>query len=161
MLAAFAIAPCQADDQATRNFSVTTDPSGAAVWVMGEKVGTTPLRLRERAIYPNDFPDDRAHLYGVITLRRDGCDNQLYRVKRNDISNGLNIDLACRPRTVTASFESPHGPGSGASAVQTPGEETTSEKKLRQLRVLQELLDEGLITTDEERSIRRRIFDAP
>ncbi|MDO8861538.1 hypothetical protein Q6D67_07475 [Haliea sp. E1-2-M8] len=128
---------------------------------MGEKVGTTPLQLRERTIYPNDFPDDKAHLYGTITLRRDDCDTQLYRVNETDIRNGLSISLDCRPGTVTASLESPQESGSRVSSTPISADETMSEKKLRQLRVLQELFDEGIITADEERRIRRRVFGTP
>lgn len=128
---------------------------------MGETVGVTPLQLRERAIYPNDFADDKAHLYGTITLRRDACSTQQYRVTETDIRNGLSIELDCRPGTATATLESGQEPDSRVSSTRISGEETISEKKLRQLRVLQELYDEGFITAEEERRIRRRIFGIP
>lgn len=51
-------------------------------------------------------------------------------------------------------------PAAPAPAPATPSE-TVSQRRLRQLQVLQELLDEGLLSPAEEQRVRRRIVQDP
>lgn len=154
-----------------RKLRIESDPPGTEVLLIGGKAGYTPLTIGERALYPNDYPDDKAHLYGTVTLRRAGCDTVVHRVTLDDIARGLKVALDCdAPAAVrTAAAAKPETPGSAASpapavpaAASAPAAaEAVSQRRLRQLQVLQELLDEGLIDSAEEQRIRRRLLEAP
>ena len=70
-----------------RRFLVDSTPAGADVFVIGGKLGKTPIRLSERDIYPNWYPDEQAHLYGIIILRKTGCNEFSKRLTLDDIDN--------------------------------------------------------------------------
>lgn len=160
--------PAAAVELSLRKLRIETDPPGAEVLLIGGKAGYTPLTIGERALYPNDYPDDQAHLYGVVTLRREGCKTVAHRVTLDDLGRGLNVALDCgAPSAVPGG--NPGAPASAASPVAAvPSSssgpvagESVSQRRLRQLQVLQELLDEGLIDSVEEQRIRRRLLEAP
>lgn len=143
-----------------RTLRIESEPPGAEVLLIGGKAGFTPLTVGERAIYPNDYPDNRAQLYGTVTLRRAGCDAVVHRVTLDDLDRGLKITLDCDapPAVRAAAATTPPA----APAASNPGvAETVSQRRLRQLQVLQELLDEGLIGGAEEQRIRRRLLELP
>lgn len=146
-----------------RRLHIESDPAGAEVGVIGGRAGVTPLTISERAIYPNDYPDDRAHLYGVITLRRTGCETLTHRVTLDDIERGLKLKLDCRAASppTAAPATQPSFPAAGEETRSAVAGEGFSQRRLRQLQVLQELLDEGLIGSDEEQRIRRRLLQDP
>ena len=153
-----------ADKVATRKLRIESQPAGAEVLGIGGSIGYTPLTVNERVIYPNSYPDDRADLYGMVLLRRTGCETYRHRVTLEDLEQGLSIALDCAAGTVPAAQEAEEErpPQRAASAPQTSAtDESVSERRLRQLQVLQELLDEGLISVAEERRIRRQLLDAP
>ncbi len=143
-----------------RRFPVQSEPSGAEVRVIGGRLGTTPLTLNERDIYPNDFPDERLDDYGVVILSHPGCETLRHRVTREEIEQGLKLRLECRQSIAAAP---PAAATPSARAAETAGQtaESKADRRLRQLRVLDELLEEGLLSPEEERRIRRRILSAP
>jgi hypothetical protein len=172
LLCALAALPAAAAELTLRKLHIESDPPGAEVLLVGGKAGYTPLTISERAIYPNDYRDDQAHLYGTVTLRRAGCDTVVHRVTLEDIERGLNITLDCdaTPAVRTSPAIKPEHPLSitqqaapkPPSAASAPSAtEAVSLRRLRQLQVLQELLDEGLISAAEEQRIRRRLLEAP
>lgn len=164
LLGALGAVPAGAAGPALRTLRIESVPPGVEVALIGGTAGYTPLTIGERAIYPNDYPDNRAHLYGTVTLRRAGCGTVVHRVTLEDIKRGLKITLDCDapPVVRTAPSTTPPTAPATASAVSNPGAaETVSERRLRQLQVLQELLDEGLIGAAEERHIRRRLLELP
>lgn len=139
---------------------IESTPSAAEVELIGGKVGVTPLTIDERDIYPNNYPDARTDLYGTVVLRHPGCESLRHRVTRSDISRGLNLHLDCgNTAAQNAALPAEPSPTSSASApVTTVPSETISQRRLHQLQVLQELLDEGLISPAEEQRVRRRIL---
>ena len=148
-----------------RRFQVDSTPAGADVFVIGGKLGKTPIRLSERDIYPNWYPDEQAHLYGMIILRKTGCNEFSKRLTLDDIDKGVQVQLDCNQDAASAEQTPP-----AVNAQQTPMESgatgqsahpATTQRRLRQLKVLQELLDDSLITEEEERTIRRRILNTP
>lgn len=146
---------------------IETEPPGAEVLLIGGKAGHTPLTVSERAIYPNDYPDERAHLYGTVTLRHAGCKTIVHRVTLDDIERGLKLKLDCGTVADTRGTPAPQAPAAEIPIPQAthtppavPGE-TLSQRRLRQLQVLQELLDEGLISAPDEQRIRRRLLEMP
>ncbi len=140
-------------------------PAGAEVELIGGKAGTTPLTVSERDIYPNNYPDARADLYGTITLRHPGCEPLRHRVTLSDLKQDLHLRLDCVATAMQAAAPS-LPPAPVPSTAQTPSTapapstppQTMPQRRLRQLQVLQELLDEGLISPAEEQRVRRRIL---
>ena len=134
-------------------------PSAAKVELIGGNAGTTPLTVSERDIYPNTYPDARADLYGTVTLRHPGCEPLRHRVTLSDLKQDLHLRLDC-VAAATQVDAPPVTPAPVLSAVQAPltPTEAVPERRLRQLQVLQELLDEGLISPAEEQRVRRRIL---
>ena len=134
-------------------------PAGAKVELIGGNAGSTPLTVSERDIYPNSYPDARADLYGTITLRHPGCEPLRHRVTLNDLKQDLHLRLDC-VATAAAVAAPPVSPAPASSTAKpaptTP--DAMSQRRLRQLQVIQELLDEGLISPAEEQRVRRRIL---
>lgn len=170
LLGLLAVQPAAAAGPALGKLRIESDPSGAEVVLIGGSAGYTPLTISERALYPNDYPDDKAHLYGTVTLRRPGCETVVHRVTRGDLGRGLTLTLDCGagahgadthaaaslPARRAADAVAP-APASSPRAVD--GGESASQRRLRQLQVLQELLDEGFVTGAEEARIRRRLLE--
>ncbi len=157
LLAASACVHAQALQVGTLRIEST--PSSAEVELIGGVAGTTPLTVSERDIYPNNYPDARAALYGTVTLRHAGCEALQHRVTLGDLKQDLHLRLDC-VAAKTAPAPRP-APTSTPPATQPPASPPTlPQRRLRQLQVLQELLDEGLISPAEEQRVRRRILQS-
>ena len=131
-------------------------PAAAEVELIGGKAGVTPLSISERAIYPNDYDDARADLYGMVVLRHPGCEPLRHRVTATDIRQGLQLRLDCNATVTPAAVPASTPATTPAPPAASP--EALSQRRLRQLQVLQELRDEGLISAAEEERVRRRIL---
>lgn len=157
--------PLAEDRQTLRHFKVASEPEGADVYVITGKVGTTPLFVSERDIYPNRYPKEKQDLYGRVVIRKAGCAEFSKRVTRDDIRHGLTAHLQCKTEPTRAEASSP-SEGVGQPPVQhetsdTPdSSETPAQRRLRQLRVIEELSEEGLLEPEQARKIRRRILQA-
>lgn len=164
LLSVLVALPAAAAELGQRKLRIETNPPGAEVLLIGGPAGYTPLTIGERALYPNDYRDEQAHLYGTVTLRRAGCNTVVHRVTLDDIARGLHVTLDCGdPSSVGAA---PAGrPGTSSAPAEGPSlggpAEVASQRRLRQLQVLQELLDEGLIDAAQEQRIRRRLLETP
>jgi hypothetical protein len=140
---------------------IESTPAGAAVSTIVGKHGVTPLSITERDIYPNTYPETKVDLYGKVVISKSGCKTVTRRVTLGDIKQGLDIQLDCTESTPVVKLET----GGKLQAIQevkrsaTPITEALSERRLRQLKVLNELLDDKLISAEEEQSIRKRIFE--
>lgn len=160
---------------------IESTPSGAEVELIGGPAGRTPLAISERDIYPNTYADDRIDLYGVVVLHHPGCEPLRHRVTQGDITGGLRLKLDCTnlaaqasPGPPQPSSPEPSSPASSPPLSSPPAfvpapmpsttppasaqQESVPQRRLRQLQVLQELLDEGLISTAEEQRVRRAIL---
>ena len=113
--------------------TIASEPSGANVFAMGERVGITPLVIRQEVVFPLTYKSEKADLYGTIILRKAGCKDFQQRVSSADYRYGIIAKLDCGQRTTE-----------------------TAEQRLRQLK---DLHDKGLITDDEEKATRKRILD--
>lgn len=140
---------------------IESTPAGAAVNTIVGEQGVTPLSITERDIYPNTYPDAKVDLYGKVVISKSGCKTITRRVTLNDIKTGLDIRLDCMESTPVVKLEA----GGKPQAIRKPEQSATSatealsERRLRQLKVLNELLDDKLISAEEEQSIRKRIFE--
>ena len=151
LLGALLALPAMAEQPGVRQLRIESDPPGAEVLLIGGSAGHTPLSVGERAIYPNDYSDEQAPLYGLVTLRRAGCATHVQRVTLDDIERGMHVRLDCDPAPAMAASASTPSPATAA-------DESVSQRRLRQLQVLQELLDEGLMSAAEEQRIRRALL---
>lgn len=156
LLAVPAVAAGGASTLAAKRFVVVSDPAGAEVYLIGGRAGVTPITLNERDIYPNTYPDGQAHLYGKVVLKNPGCKEYLKFVTLDDIGRGLKVKLDCG--AVRAAAEPVAQRQDAGHRATDP--ESRPERRLRQLKVLQELLDEGLITEPEEKTIRKRVLES-
>ncbi len=151
LLGALIALPAVAEQPDVRELRIESDPPGAEVLLIGGSAGHTPLSVGERAIYPNDYSDEQAPLYGLVTLRRAGCATHVQRVTLDDIERGMHVRLDCDPAPAVAASARTPSPAMAA-------DESVSQRRLRQLQVLQELLDEGLMSAAEEQRIRRALL---
>ncbi|MCO5100811.1 MAG: hypothetical protein M9885_07940 [Burkholderiaceae bacterium] len=134
-------------------------PSAAEVELIGGKAGVTPLTIDERDIYPNNYADARADMYGMVVLRYPGCEPLRHRVTLTDMKQGLHLRLDCGATAAQPKMPPvPSSPARSTAPIPPVPSETISQRRLRQLQVLQELLDEGLVSPAEEQRVRRRIL---
>jgi hypothetical protein len=121
-------------------------PSGAEVYVMGEKVGVTPLQINHKDVFPNTYPRDKESVYGRITLKKEGCAD-ITRTVSAEISNaGLHAQLDCGDLN----------PASPSTTNNAPRTNETVEQRLDKIK---DLLNKGLITEDEAKTARARILN--
>lgn len=147
---------------------VTSEPSGATVYVMGDLLGETPLVINQRDLFPTVYDQSKQDIYGTILFKKTGCEDHSQPVGMHAGATGINAKLVCEEESLAQE-----------KAVQTiPLEETlildtaTPEKERAQpvpkqpsgsakqrLMNLQDLRDSGLISEDEYHNIRQRILD--
>ena len=125
---------------------IESDPSGAEVYVMGEKVGMTPLKINHRDVFPNIYPKEKLSLYGRVTLKKSGC-SDFTRTVSAEISNaGLRAQLDCVNMN----------PASSKTFMETPHNSETLEQRLDKIK---ELLIKGLISEEEAKKARERVLN--
>jgi len=114
-------------------------PPGADVYVMGEKVGVTPLQISRDKVFPNLYPKEKESLYGRVTLRKAGCLDFTRTISTEIGNNGLHAQLDCGDKNPAAA----------------PRNSETVEQRLDKIKELQ---SKGLITEDEAKQARERIL---
>jgi hypothetical protein len=123
-------------------FKVESDPAGAAVYVMGNNMGVTPMQLSRTDVFPNIYPKEKESLYGKVTLRKDGCKDYTRSVSGDITGFGLHAKLDC-----------------GSPAPSTAAQAAPSETVEQRLDKVKELLNKGLISEDEAKKARARILN--
>jgi len=120
-------------------------PSGADVYVMGDKVGITPTEISSDAVFPNLYPNEKLSLYGKVTLKKTGCADFTRPVSADINSAGLHAKLDCAEANPAA-----------AAPNQVPRVSETAEQRLEKIK---DLLNKGLITEDEAKQARARVLN--
>lgn len=145
-LSLFVAAGCGGAAALTRadEVSVASDPPGAAVYAAGNRIGVTPLAVRQHDIFPVVYPPERQDVYGTLLLSKEGCRDHTVRVTNAVIRKGVDVKLDCG----TPVLARPEGAAPGTP---TP---TIKERLLR----LNELREQGLVTEEEYREIRGKIL---
>lgn len=128
-------------------------PTGADVYVMGAKVGTTPLKIEQKDVFPNSYPKEKESLYGKVTLRKAGCADYTKTINAKIVDVGLKAKLDCGSMNPPAA--------QGGAIVETrsapaPRVSKTVEQRLQEIKAL---LDKGLITEDEAKNARERVLN--
>lgn len=126
-------------------FKIESDPSGAAVYVMGENVGVTPLKISQKDVFPTIYPGKKVSFYGKVTIKKAGCADFTKTINGHIIVNGLRAKLDCGN----------NNPAPSATGV-TPQINETVEQRLDKIK---DLLNKGLISEDEAKQARARILN--
>ena len=121
---------------------VTSEPSAASVYVMGERLGTTPMVIDLKLIYPVTYAKEDVQSYGRITLKRENCSDQIITVTAQMVSDGIKARMDCI--------------GSNENVVRKSG--VVGKAASQRLKELQALKDQGLINEEEYQNIRNRIL---
>ncbi len=145
LLAAILSPACATLGSHPGQINVTSEPAGAEVYVMGEKLGVTPLTVNQNAVFPPAFPAEKQALYGNIELRKPGCKDSVQPVSTRVLAKGVHIRLECEG-----------GEGGSPAALRQAEPGASMESRLRRV---QELRDKGLITDQEARDIRQRLLN--
>jgi len=133
--------------------AVDSEPSGATVYVMGEVLGNTPLVVQLQDVFPTVYTPDQQDLYGMVILKKDGCQDYLQGVSSAIMSKGVKAKLDC---TEVAAEQTPTQiPQSNQSGIDVPAPTSLKQRLIR----LEELHRDGLITDEEYAAARRRILD--
>lgn len=82
---------------------VDSIPQGAQVFVMGERVGVTPVEIEDRLIFPVTYPAERAALYGRVVLEHEGCEPTSRAIDLTATNEGTTIELSCDASAATSS----------------------------------------------------------
>jgi len=128
--------------------SVTSSPSGAAVFANILELGQTPLQANLYDAFPAGWQNSIYQAQGVLVVKKDGCKD--YTLKVNDLilSKPIHAELECskasKPEKTTAAAMPP--------MVTTP---SSTEKRVEELEALQK---KGVITEDEYKKTRERIL---
>ncbi|KRT56606.1 hypothetical protein Ga0074115_1612 [endosymbiont of Ridgeia piscesae] len=155
------ISGCSSLGERPGMLDITSEPTGAEVYIMNARVGVTPLILEQGKVFPIVYPREKHPLYGTVEVRKVGCATQRLRVGTQEIAKGVHARLECNevePSIVPSDYQ-PKLPES--TAIQQSGK--TVEKaspffEMRFRRVI-ELREKGLITKQEASEIRDRILD--
>lgn len=124
--------------------TVSSEPSGASIYVMGERLAATPAVINLGTVYPVTYAPELQGDYGRITLKHEGCEDRIITVSSGMISNGLKAKLDC----IAAEESQVTVPASMAKPV------------AQRLQELQALKDKGLLSDEEYQAIRNRILNS-
>ncbi|MBI3479584.1 MAG: PEGA domain-containing protein [Nitrosomonadales bacterium] len=124
---------------------IESNPSGAEVYVMGEKIGVTPIDISTKKVFPNIYPVEKQSMYGRITLKKAGCTDFTRTISSEISNNGLRAQLDCSDSKQV----------SAKTSDETPRSSATVEQRLDKIK---ELLNRGLITEEEAQKAREHIL---
>lgn len=123
---------------ATNTIKIESDPSGADVYAMGEKIGVTPIKISHKDVFPNIYPKEKESVYGTVTLKKAGCTDYTRTVSMEISSVGLRAKLECADTKTNA-----------------PRISETVEQRLDKIKDLQ---NKGMITEEEAKKARERVL---
>lgn len=132
------------------SITVQSKPA-AAVVVMGQELGVTPLTVPVKAVFPSHYPPEQELLYGRITLKKEGCKDHVATVSGTVLSRGINVQLDCSANPAPA-------PDPARTSTQPPS--AAAHSPSQRLRQLEDIYGQGLISDEEYRQLRQRILDA-
>ncbi len=131
---------------AGNNLKIESDPPGATVYVMGENLSVTPLKVSNTDIFPNIYPREKESLYGKVILKKAGCADITRAVNADMINSGLRAKLDCGDMDPASSKVSRNAP-------------LVSETVEQRLDKIKDRLNKGLISEEEAKKARERIIN--
>ncbi|MES9972103.1 MAG: hypothetical protein ABW092_18880 [Candidatus Thiodiazotropha sp.] len=166
--------------------NVTSEPSGAGIYVMGKAVAETPAEISQQQLYPAGYDAKDQQLYGTLVIRKTGCQDFKKRIGYQDFNSDLSVKLNCSESAAGPSKQTatPNDPVTSVKDSDTelnlesqtqpiPAQQDMTEThmidarkptlehsiKQRLIRI-DSLRQEGLITEEEYQQARERILDA-
>lgn len=163
---------------------VTTEPSGASIYVLGKEIGKTPATISQQQLYPVGYDTDNQQMYGTLLIKKAGCQDLNKRIRYQDFNTGLSVKLNCSgtpnisakqsmppAAATTHPTTSPqnHEPPTDLNLTQQDFPETEKadtnkvllENSIKQRLIrIDNLRQEGLITEEEYQQARKRILEA-
>jgi len=136
----------QAQSAGNNPINIESEPSGADVYVMGEKIGVTPLKINPQDVFPTTYPKEKEPLYGKVTLKKAGCSDFTKTVSMKITNVGLHAQLQC-------------GDMNPASSPTTKAAPDISESVEQRLEKIRDLQNKGLITEEEAKKARERVLN--
>jgi hypothetical protein len=136
---------------------VESVPSGAEVFVMGERLGITPLAVADARIFPIQYPRELSALYGKVLLRHPGCEDLVRAIDLRATNEGLNGILACGGAAEPSDRGAPASAANPVAAPVPPGADAPrpTEERLAQIEALRR---DGLIGAEEAHALRDRVL---
>jgi len=136
----------QPQSAGNNSIRIESDPPGAEVFAMGERIGTTPLTIGPKDVFPNTYPKEKEFLYGKVTLKKAGCSDVTKTVSTKIVNVGLRAHLECGDMNPALPQRSREASDTG---------ETVEQRLVK----IKDLLDKGLITEEEAKKARERILN--
>jgi hypothetical protein len=126
---------------------LVSDPAGATAYADGSELGTTPLAIVPGEHFRAGFVGLSYRYYGKLSFKKPGCEP--YSIEVNDavLAKDVHAKLKCDPDY--------RPPGSAAPAQAAPA----GDKYTERLERIESLRKKGLISDEEYKSLRKRIFD--
>jgi len=131
---------------------VESIPSGAEVFAMGSRVGTTPLEVEDTRVYPVQYSSELAPLYGKLVLRHPGCDELVQNLDLRAANEGVVAHLVCGGADRHADAPPTNSPDAARTSTAAP----TAKPLPERLAEIDSLRREGLVTETETRALRQR-----
>jgi len=135
--------------------NVTSEPSAAAVYANGLKIGETPLRADLFKVFPASWVDWVYQATGVLIVKKQGCKDFTLKVNDYILSQPIHARLECH--AVEKSQEDVPVRQT-APMIEKKVDTHLDEAIEERLRKLEALYKKGLITTDEYKATRKRIL---
>jgi len=126
---------------------VTSNPSGASVYVNNLKVGETPLRHNLFDAFPAGWKNSMYQAQGVLTVKMDNCKDFILQVSDSVLRKPIHAELKCS-KLIAKPKKSP--------VVVTPTLHGNLEKRLKKLEMLYK---KKVITKEEYKMNRQRILN--
>lgn len=157
---------------------IETIPSGATVYIMEKAIGETPIDITQSQLYPPAYESSKRDLYGKINIRKRECDDYTQRVKYQDFTKGLKIQLVCGELSAkreiieqdeTKPADAENRPVEKNERVEeqpkalnnseNKAKQTISDNSIKQRLIrLESLHQENLISDEEYQSARKKIL---
>jgi hypothetical protein len=123
---------------------IESEPSGAEVYVMGERIGVTPIKISPREVFPNTYRKEQESLYGKVILKKAGCSDFTRTVNTKIANVGLLAQLEC------GDWNPPRKSREASDA---------GESVEQRLGKIKDLLNKELITEEEAKKARARVLN--
>jgi len=132
--------------------SVTSNPSGAAVYVNGGKVGVTPLHANLYKLFPASWSGWTYQAAGVLSVKKPGCGDFNLKVSDAILAKPIHAKLTCDKNYVAPERMPAHMPD---KPIIKKKKMSKIEKRLGELKGLYQ---KGVITQEEYKATRKRIL---
>lgn len=134
-----------------KSSNVTSNPSGAVVYVNGLEIGKTPLQRNLFDDFPAGWKGSVYQAQGLLMMKMEGCKDYALQVNDFILRNPIHAELECSE----ASIPEKSTPAAATQIKAISKTESATEKRLNEL---ENLYKKGIISKDEYQKNRERIL---